>query len=157
MFWIRFGAFSKIEFNSSPRSTPEPNACDNCNIALDASVVVAPAIVICFCTKLAKATTSSEPLKASFALLPNLATTAAVSVKEPLASCAEAYIFLNKSSTLPVSLKLSKSKFNLACVCVTSSDKPKTCPAPFILKYAAVIPLSLLRSPFVALVPFAIS
>jgi len=40
------GACSATERNSSPRSTPDAIACENCNSAADASELVAPEMII---------------------------------------------------------------------------------------------------------------
>ena len=68
------GDASNTAFNSSPRSTPEPKACVNCNVALEISCCCAPEIANCLFSNSANAIVSSLLLNALPAFKLNFAT-----------------------------------------------------------------------------------
>ena len=79
MVWTMLGAASRTAFNSSPRNTPDPNACVNCKVAELTSSWEAPAMMNCLFKFSAKAMVSSLFAKASLARCPNDATVPIIS------------------------------------------------------------------------------
>ena len=73
------GAFSRMEFSSSPRKAPAPMAWVNCIIAAACPWAEAPPITNCLLICSIKAISSSFPLKADLAFAPMLAMALAVS------------------------------------------------------------------------------